>query len=97
MSSICEQLSTSDPQRIIVFDSSPLLHTTEAPVLASHAGQIVLVVQADTTPQQSVLGAIGKLDQVKAVNLILNQASGGTATTYGAPYGGYGYGHEDAH
>ena len=37
------------PDRIIIFDSPPLLATTEARVLATHMGQIVMVVAADST------------------------------------------------
>jgi receptor protein-tyrosine kinase len=58
---------------IVVFDSPPLLLTSEARVLASYAGQIVLVVEAGVTPRQSVLEAIELLDASKAINLILNK------------------------
>ena len=51
MDELCTKLSADDPGRIVVFDSSPLLLTTEAGVLASKVGQIVLVVRANETPQ----------------------------------------------
>jgi protein-tyrosine kinase len=93
MDSLCAGISASDPRRMIVFDSSPLF-TTEAPVLASQMGQIAVVVQANRTPQQAVLAAIGKLDPAKAINLILNQASPRDAVPgYGDHYG---YGYEEA-
>ena len=43
------EMSTRYPDRIVVFDSPPLLLTTEAPTLASHMGQIVMVVEAERT------------------------------------------------
>ena len=93
MQALCAALSESNSQRIVVFDSSPLLLTTEAPILASHVGQIVLIVQANKTPQQAVLVALERLDQSKAINLILNQAAGRDSVLgYGAydDYGEYG-------
>jgi Mrp family chromosome partitioning ATPase len=98
MTELCVRLSEEDEHRIIVFDSSPLLVTTEASVLASQVGQIALVVQAGRTSQSAVLAAIEKLDHNKAINLILNQASrGGWLNAYGNDYGyGYGYGHDES-
>jgi protein-tyrosine kinase len=91
MAALCGALAEADSQRMVVFDSSPLLLTTEAPVLASHMGQIVMVVQANRTPQQAVLSALEKLDRSKAINLILNRDdSGQAALGYGYGYGDYG-------
>ncbi|HVA54735.1 MAG TPA: AAA family ATPase [Gammaproteobacteria bacterium] len=59
-------------RRLLIFDSSPLLATSEAQVLASHMGQIILVVAAGRTPQQAVKSAIQTLDDSKCINLILN-------------------------
>ena len=87
MESLCEELSTADPKRMIVFDSSPLLQTTEAPVLAAHVGQVVVVVQAEKTSQQRVTAALAKLDPEASINLVLNQAKGISSDAYG--YGGY--------
>ena len=43
---LLDDMAKRYPDRIIVFDSPPLLLTTEARVLASHMGQIVVVVRA---------------------------------------------------
>jgi receptor protein-tyrosine kinase len=88
MRNLCAALSQT-PQRLIVFDSSPLLLTAEAPALASQVGQIVVVVRADRTPQQAVLAAIGKLDLAKPVGLILNQATAGLSSLSYDSYGVY--------
>jgi protein-tyrosine kinase len=60
-------------RQIVLLDSPPLLLTSEARVLASYAGQIVLVVEAGVTPRRSVLDAIEILDPSKAINLVLNK------------------------
>ena len=39
--------------RILVFDAPPLLPSTESGVLASQMGQLVMVVEAERTPQQT--------------------------------------------
>lgn len=44
------QLASRSPQRIIVMDSTPLLLTAEAKVVAAHAGLVLVVVEADRTP-----------------------------------------------
>src|SRR5690606_17879987 len=52
MQQIVTRLGERDPSRIVLFDSAPLLLTTEAPALAQIAGQVVVVVRAGVTPQQ---------------------------------------------
>jgi len=90
MKELCLELSSADVGRMIVFDSSPLLLTTEAITLASQVGQVLMVVRADNTPQQSVLAALEKLDPEKAINCVLNQTSGADLSESYGYYGDYG-------
>jgi exopolysaccharide/PEP-CTERM locus tyrosine autokinase len=90
MNELCMNMSSADPHRMIVFDSSPLLLTTEAVVLASQVGQVVMVVRANSTPQQAVRAALEKLDPEKAINCVLNQTSGSDLTESYGYYGNYG-------
>ena len=85
MDTICDQLA-KEQGRMIVFDSSPLLLTTEAVALASKVGQIALVVRANSTPRQAVRSAVERLDPSKAVSCILNQSY---RTETGLDYGDY--------
>ena len=79
--------------RIIIFDSPPLLLTTEARVLASHMGQIVIVVRAEETLQSDVAHALATIDACPVKLMLLNQAKTSSKGGYG--YGtGYGYGSE---
>ncbi len=90
MAKVVSELSEAVPNRIVIFDSPPLLVTSEARVLADRMAQIALVVCAGKTPQQAVRSAIDSLDSSKAINLVLNQAG----TSFGdAAYGSYGYGY----
>lgn len=60
--------------RIIIFDSPPLLQTSEARVLANQMGQIVLVVEAEKTTQQTVREALRQIETCEIVTLIYNKA-----------------------
>ncbi len=86
MERVVASLLTSDPRRIVLFDSSPLLLTTESRALAAVVGQIVVVVRAESTTRQAVMDAIGTLAEGKAIGLILNQSQMAPAHLY------YGYG-----
>ena len=88
MESVIRALNSQAENRIVLFDSSPLLMTSEAKILTSLVGQVVLVVAAEQTPQQAVFDAIATIDEGKAVNLVLNQARHAS----GNGYYGYGYG-----
>jgi protein-tyrosine kinase len=98
MQQLMLELSDEDPNRVIVFDSPPLLLTTEAAVLASFMGQIVFVVSADMTPQVAVAQAIEHIGEEKMVGMVLNRARRRINPyyyTYGYGAGAYGYGHRD--
>lgn len=93
MRGVIEKLAALDPQGIVVVDSPPILLTSEARVLASLFGQVVLVVKANKTPQQAVLEAVRIIGEGPRVGLVLNQASVAGPSGYYYGYGyGYGYG-----
>lgn len=76
----------SGSNTILVFDSPPLLVTNESKAVCDAAGQVVLVVRANETPQRAVLDAISHIGEGKHVGLVLN----GSDTVAGVGYG-YGY------
>ncbi len=83
------------PDRIVIFDSPPILLTTEARVLASHMGQIVMVVRAESTLQSDVQHALSHIEACPVKMLVLNQSRTQTSGAYGYGYGyGYGYSQE---
>ena len=88
MSRLVAEMSARYPDRIVVFDSPPLLLTTEAPTLASHMGQIVMVVEAERTSVTTAKHALATIDKCPIVMTVLNKAS---AHGLGS-YEGYGYG-----
>lgn len=93
MSQLLDDVATRYPDRIIIFDSPPLLLTTEARVLASHMGQVVMVVQAERTLQSEVQRALATIESCPVRLLLLNRAhtTAEDSYGYGYGYGGYGY------
>lgn len=77
-------------RRIVVFDSPPLLQTTESAELAQMAGQVVVVVRAEVTPQPVLLDALKSLEGHPSVSLVLNQSPRAATSEYYY----YGYGNE---
>ncbi len=90
MQQLVASLVSADPRRIVLFDSPPLLLTTESRVLASTVGQIVVVVLAESTTHQAVLDALACIPEGKSAGLVLNQSRSAPAHEYYG-YGDYGY------
>ncbi len=77
----------AQPNRLYVFDSTPLLLTNESRVLAEVAGQIILVVRAAATPRTAVKSALAELPENAYIGVVLNQKEAAPGADY------YGYGH----
>ena len=93
MIKLLEGVARRYPDRIIIFDSPPLLLTTESRVLATHMGQIVMVVRAESTLQSDVQHALSTIESCPVKLLVLNQARAAAKGGYGYGYG-YGYGQQ---
>lgn len=74
MSDLLKEIAQRYPDRIVIFDAPPLLLTSEAQALASQMGQIVMVVEAETTPQKAVMEALRQIESCDTVNFIYNKA-----------------------
>jgi protein-tyrosine kinase len=90
MRQLLDDMSRRYTDRIIIFDSPPLLLTTESRVLATQMGQIVMVVQAERTLQSDVEHALSTIESCPVRLMVLNQARSDTQASYGYGYG-YGY------
>jgi len=74
METVLEVFGGRNGRRLVVFDSSPLLATSESQVLASHMGQVVVVVAAGRTRQQALNSSLQSLNDSQYVGLILNMS-----------------------
>ena len=90
MSRLVEQLAMDDPRRIVLFDTPPLLVTSEARVLAAHMGQVIMVIAADDTPQATVAEALATVENCPVVFNVLNRAAPSDRSSYYGSYGAYG-------
>jgi protein-tyrosine kinase len=57
----------------IVFDSPPVISTTEPRLLSKMVDGIIFVVMADRTPKESVSRSIKLIDRQKIIGVVLNQ------------------------
>jgi exopolysaccharide/PEP-CTERM locus tyrosine autokinase len=90
MAALTREMASRYPDRIILFDSPPLLATPMTQIVAGLVGQVTMVVEADTTPQDKVQDALGLIGENKAIGLVLNKAGHATkrySSTY--YYGDY--------
>ena len=95
MRQLLNDIATRYHDRIVIFDSPPLLLTTEARVLATHMGQVVIVVQAEKTLQSDVQSALATIESCPVRMMLLNRSQSDTRGAYGYGYGyGYGFGRE---
>lgn len=92
MGTLVDHLASRYDDRIIIFDSPPILITTEARVLASYMGQIVMVVEAGHTSRDSVSDALAAMGSPQMVGMVLNKSR---ESRHGG-YQGYGYGYGTA-
>ena len=91
---LLDDMASRYNDRIIIFDSPPLLLTTESRVIATHMGQIVMVVNAGNTAQAAVLQAVATIEACPVKMMVLNQSRQAASDGYGYGYG-YGYGNEN--
>ena len=91
---LLDDMASRYSDRIIIFDSPPLLLTTESRVIATHMGQIVMVVNAGNTAQAAVLQAVATIEACPVKMMVLNQSRQAASDGYGYGYG-YGYGNEN--
>lgn len=90
MADLVQEIAERYHDRVIIFDSPPVLASSEPSVLAMHVGQIVFVVEAATTNRRAVSEALSLIGSCPNISLVLNRRlpwlSGDQFGTY------YGYG-----
>jgi protein-tyrosine kinase len=85
MESLVRELRERYSDRYVIFDSSPLLATTEPSVLTRLVDGIILVIRAGVTPRETVQQALATVDRDKVLGIVLNDLefeSGGLTSRY---------------
>jgi protein-tyrosine kinase len=88
MNAFLAELADAWPNRIIVLDAPPLLQTTDARELATHAGQVLLVVESGRTRHAQVKQSFAMLERCPVVMSMLNKSP---ITKGTVEYGYYAY------
>lgn len=82
------RLTRHNPNRIVIFDSPPALSASPAAVLATHVGQVVMIVQADETTETSLRDALNLMAGCEHIQLLLNGTKfSPTGRRFGSYYG----------
>lgn len=84
---LLEEMAGRYPDRVIIFDTAPLLVASESCALAAHMGQIVVVVEAGRTAERSLREALASVQSAKLAGVVLNKGAPSSAC------GEYGYGY----
>jgi len=87
---VLTSLTAGRPERIVIFDSPPLLAASPAATLAQHVGHALMVVRADVTSERALRDALSLISGCNQIQLLLN---GVKFSPSGRSFGSYyGYG-----
>jgi len=98
MEALVQELETRYRDRFVIFDTTPILATSEPEVLAKLVDGIIIVVRAGFTPRETIKQAISSFDKEKILGFVLNdlafKSSELSSRYFGADgyYYKYGYG-----
>jgi exopolysaccharide/PEP-CTERM locus tyrosine autokinase len=87
MRDVADELSRSYSKRVVLFDTAPILITSQALVLDALVGQVVVVVDEGKTPQQAIQDAVSLLEKNKDVGILLNKSRRSSPSNYSPYYG----------
>ena len=90
MEMIVEELANRYPDRLIIFDSPPVLASSAASVLALYMGQCVFVIEAEQTTEPQIKESLNMISACDNINLLLNQTRFSGSNKKFASYYGYG-------
>lgn len=89
MGQITKELAQRYPDRIIIFDTAPLLASSEASVLCMYVGQIIFVVEAEKTSQDVIQAALELIGSCENIGFVLNKARARHGNEYFGSYYSY--------
>jgi len=73
MARLADEISTRYPDRVVIFDSAPVLARSEPTVLSRYVGQVVLVVEAERTSRAVIGEVTAMLGPNKVTGVVLNK------------------------
>ena len=91
MEDLVHELKSRYNDRYIIFDSTPLLGTSEPEVLSKLVDGIIIVVKAGVTPREMVEQAISSLEMEKILGFVLNHLEFRSPGLHSRYFGSRGY------
>ncbi|WP_438863368.1 XrtA-associated tyrosine autokinase [Neptunicella sp.] len=92
MLEIVNDFATRYADRVVIFDSPPLLGINETAIMTNLAGQAVVVIEEGKTKLADISSAVEQLNPDMAKGFVVNKSQKGNAGLgYGYGYGAYGY------
>lgn len=90
MANMVTEISSRYKDRIVIFDSPPVLASSAASVLALYMGQTVFVIEAEKTTEPQIKESLGMISACENINLLLNKTRYNGSNKKFATYYGYG-------
>lgn len=75
MTDLVDDIAARYQDRFIIFDTPPVLASSEPSVLALHVGQVVMVVHANLTSRKAIAQSLPLLSGCPNINCIINNLS----------------------
>lgn len=94
MGKLITELKTRYQNRIIIFDSPPVVSITDSVILSQKVDEVLLVVYANHTPKEAVVDALADLSEANIMGVVLNHFDS-TSRYYKYNYN-YGYGYHQS-
>ncbi|MGH8615800.1 MAG: hypothetical protein ACREYF_28260 [Gammaproteobacteria bacterium] len=82
MELLLRELGQRYRDRVVIFDSAPLLAASETSVLTGLVGQVVVVVEEEKTTHQELLAALRHIAPSPKIKLVLNKSIERSETLY---------------
>lgn len=93
MEAMVQEIKNRYDDRYIIFDTTPILATSEPEILTKLVDGIILVVRAGYTPRETVQQAINLIGKEKLLGVILNQVEFKSSGLFKKYFGSNGYYH----
>ena len=88
-----DEFANRYPDRVVIFDTPPLIGINESAILANFAGQAVIVVEEGHTKISDIKNAVEGLNPDMAIGFVVNKSV--HKDSEGAGYYGYYYSERD--
>ena len=89
MDQLADEIARRYNDRVIIFDTAPLLATTEPAALVRHVGQILIVVEAEKTSKGALSSAVEMVKGHQGVGFVLNKVRPQFGSMLGGGYYNY--------